>query len=192
MPQLPSISNIYTEETEDGVHIRIEGEGDFIPGHLTVMVRPATEEETMGESTGPEDSGTSEGGRPEVMPIDMGFGHFMMNMQTGVICWCPSGTLQPDGSPDWVVVSDPLTSAGTGQDCTGDEDGHHGNENGWLTATEEGASSMAIWNNANSPFADREMVIEEEGTTNEIGLADESIMEGNMDLSAETDSAYSQ
>ena len=146
----------------------------------------------MGESTGPEDSGTNEGGRPEVMPIDMGFGHFMMNMQTGVICWCPSGTLQPDGSPDWVVVSDPLTSAGTGQDCTGDEDGHHGNENGWLTATEEGASSMAIGNNANSPIADREMVIEEEGTTNENGLAAESIMGGNMDLYAETDSAYSQ
>ena len=126
------------------------------------------------------------------MPIDMGFGHFVMNMQTGVICWCPSGTLQPDVSSDWVVVSDPLTSAGPGPEHAGDGNGHNGNDNGWSTAMDEGASSMAIWNNANSPIADRVMVTEEEGTANEIGLVEESIMEGNMDLSAETDSACSQ
>ena len=62
MPHLPSISNIYTEENEEGIHIRIEGEGDFLPGRLTVMVRPATEEEPTGGSTDPEDSGTSERG----------------------------------------------------------------------------------------------------------------------------------
>ena len=192
MPHLPSISNIYTEENEEGIHIRIEGEGDFLPGHLAVMVRPATEEEPTGESTDPEDSGTSEGGGPEVMPIDMGFGHFMMNMQTGVICWCPSGTQQPDGSPDWVVVSDPLTSEGPGPEHADGENGHSGSDRGWSTSMDEGASSRAFQNSANSQVADRETVTEEAGEANEIGLAEESIMEGNKDQSVKTDSACSQ
>ena len=192
MPHLPSISNVYTEENEDGVHIRIEGEGDFLPGRLLVMVRPATDEETTGESTGTEDSGTSEGGRPEVMPIDMGFGHFMMNMQTGVICWCPSGTLQPDISPDWVVVNDPLTSAGSGPEHAGGGNGQNNNGDGRSTAMDEGASSMAFRNSADSQIANPVMVTEEEGEANEIGLVEELVMEGNMDLTVETDSACSQ
>ena len=192
MPHLPSISNVYTEENEDGVHIRIEGEGDFLPGRLLVMVRPATDEETTGESTGTEDSGTSEGGRPEVMPIDMGFGHFMMNMQTGAICWCPSGTLQPDDSPDWVVVSDPLTSADPGHEQEGGGSGRNDNNEGGMTVAEEGASSRPSQNSTNSQNVTPMVAAEEDGEANEIGFAAEWLMEGNMHLHAETDSACSQ
>ena len=51
---------------------------------------------------------------------------------------------------------------------------------------------MAFRNSADSQIANPVMVTEEEGEANEIGLVEESAMEGNMDLSAETDSACGQ
>ena len=179
----PTISNIHTEEDADGVHIRIEGEGDFLPGHLTVLVRPDT------DTT---DSETSDWGRPEVMPIDMGFGHFMMNMQTGAICWCPSGTEQPDDTPDWVVVSDPSTSADLGHEQEGGGVGRNDNNAGGMTVAEEGAPSMLSRNSTTSPIMTPMVVAEEDGETNEIGVSAEWFMEGNMYMHEDTDSACSQ
>ena len=56
-------------------------------------------------NTDSEGSETSDWGRPDILPVDMGFGHFMMNMQTGAIQWYPSGTMPPVASPDWVVMN---------------------------------------------------------------------------------------
>ena len=104
---MPTITNIHTEEDATGVRIRIEGEGDILQGQLTVMVRPTEEAEMPGNNEDSAGSETSDWGQPDVLPVDMGFGHFMLNLQTGVIQWCPSGTMQPDASPDWVVMNDP-------------------------------------------------------------------------------------
>ena len=104
---MPTITNIHTEEDATGVRIRIEGEGDILQGQLTVMVRPTEEAEMPGNNEDSEGSETSDWGQPDALPVDMGFGHFMLNLQTGVIQWCPSGTMQPDASPDWVVMNDP-------------------------------------------------------------------------------------
>ena len=64
-----------------------------------------------GRNEDSEGSETSDWGQPDALPVDMGFGHFMLNLQTGVIQWCPSGTMQPDASPDWVVMNDPSITA---------------------------------------------------------------------------------
>ena len=109
MPPPSSTSNVSADEDADGVRIRIEGE--FLRGHLTVMVRPAVEEWAQEMATDTEGSETGDWGRPEVMPIDLGIGHFMLNTHSGVISWCPSGALQTDISADWVVLSDPSSSA---------------------------------------------------------------------------------
>ena len=192
MPMPPTISNIHTEEDAGGVHIRIEGEEDFLPGHLTVMVRPAAEEETPGEITDSADSETSDWGRPAVMPIDMGFGHFMMNMQTGAICWRPSGTLQPDASLDWVVMNDPSISAGPAPDPAGVGHNHHSTDNDRLTAMEACPSSLAMQGSTNTTITDHAMATEGEMDVNETPSAEEPIIEIYMDQSAATDSARSQ
>ena len=192
MPQLPSISNIYTEESEDGIRIRIEGEGDFLPGHLTVMVRPETENGAAGEFSDTDNSGTSEAWRPGGVPIDMGFGHFMMNMQTGAICWCPSGTLQPDGSSDWVVVNDPSIHESPGSEQEGNENGHYGNGTGGVPAMNEGTPAMGSRSRTDTSMDTHGMETVEMEAMRESGPVDEGITEENMNQSAETESACSQ
>ena len=110
MTSRPTITNIHTEEDANGIRVRIEGEGDLLQGHLAVMVRPAEVEGTPDANGDSEGSETSDWGQPDALPVDMGFGHFMLNLQTGVIQWCPSGAMQPDASPDWVVINDPSIS----------------------------------------------------------------------------------
>ena len=192
MPSSPSITNIYTDADANGVRIRIEGEGDLLRGHLTALVRSAAEEETPGANTDSEGSETSDGGRPAAMPIDLGFGHFMMNLQTGVTQWCPSGTVQPDAWADWVVMNDPSISADPVQGQAGAEHHRRSNNNDHITAVNAPLSPLKIQGSADATNTDHGMGMEGEMDSSGTGSVEESIMEVCMDQTAATDSACSQ
>ena len=151
MTSRPTITNIHTEEDANGIRVRIEGEGDLLQGHLTVMVRPAEVEGSPDVNGDSEGSETSDWGQPDALPVDMGFGHFMLNLQTGVIQWCPSGIMQPDASPDWVVINDPSISEDPTQGNADEEHRHyHHGHAGQVNSASARPSSPPGWDSLNA------------------------------------------
>ena len=189
MPSPSSNTNVYADEDADGLRVRVEGE--FLHGHLTATVRPTEEEVAPGMTTDSEDSETSDWGRPEVLPIDMGIGHFMLNTQSGAICWCPSGTLQPDILADWVALGDPSSSTsvapGDGESVRTPDNraGHHAEVND-DTPPPLGTHGRGGAEDGNA--------MEEDGGMNSAMAfsSDEPAMEIFMDTSAGSGSACSQ
>ena len=189
---MPTITNIHTEEDAAGVRIRIEGEGDLLQGQLTVMVRPTEEEGMPGGNVDSEGSETSDWCQPDALPVDMGFGHFMLNLQTGVIQWCPSGTMQPDASTGWVAMNDPSISADPTQERADVEPHYHCSHDGHVNAMNAPLLSPTSQGHADDTNSVPGMDTFDETASSGTDSVEEPTTEVCLDLTKVLDEASSQ